>query len=312
MTNKVQKLASGVTVRTFKLPPSGFNPLEAEDRELVLYGFPARPTEDAQMFQRWKTALSQPIHLVEPWFRPMMHKQRRLPRRTRAPKNGAESFDIWSGVAIHAPAGDSFRWVEGTFTVPNAFPPVHPQDGVWYSASTWVGIDGIDPSKDVLQAGCDCDVIMHAGSLQRQVTPWWEWYPAETYWIGSIALSPGDTVHCLIWVKVGSTTEATILLNNLTSGIGASFEVTAPTGVALSGNCAEWVVERLQFDTNAPQLARYGEVYFEEAYAGTINGTTLQGGSGNVIQMVDGDNVISTGRIENSQLLQVKYSGPNT
>ena len=307
---KVHELAAGVEVRTFKLPPPGFNPLEAESRELALYGFPARPIEDSRMLERWKAVLGRPIRLIQPTFRPMTHKRRRLPKRAPRAEHGTESTDIWSGVVVHAPPGDSFRWVEGTFTVPNAFPPANAQDGVWYSASTWIGIDGIDGSGDVLQAGCDSDVMTQGQSVQRQFNPWWEWFPAGSFWISNLAVSPGDTVNCLICVPDGSTTQAMIFLYNVTSGIAAPFQASVPAGVALQGNSAEWVVERLEIDTNTPELARYGEVYFDEAKAGTAKHALLQAGSGNVIQMTDNGNVISTGRIENATLVQVKYTGP--
>jgi len=309
---KVIELASGVTVRTFQSPPPGFNPLQAEDRELIRYGFPSRPVGDARMLQRWEKVLSRPIRVIQPAFRAVTYKRRRLPQRTASSTHGTESTDIWSGAVVHAPAGDRFQWVEGTFTVPNAYPPVHAQDGVWYSASAWVGIDGIDGSGDVLQAGCDSDVMTQGGSVHRQLNPWWKWYPAGSYWISNLAISQGDTVNCLICVQANSTTQATIFLYNVTSGVGASFQATAPVGTTLQGNSAEWVIERLEIDTNTPELARYGDVYFDEANAGTVNRVTLQGGSGNVIQMTDGGTVLSTGRIETSTLVQVVYTGPNS
>ncbi len=308
---KVRKLASGVTVRTFSLPPTGFNPLEAEDRELAVFGFPARPIGNERMLRRWEQVFSKPIRVIQPTFRAMDYKRRFLPTRLPRGEHGTESTDIWSGAVVHAAAGDRFQWIEGTFTVPNADPPVHAQDGVWYSASSWVGIDGIDGSGDVLQAGCDSDVMVQGNTVQRQLNPWWEWFPADSYWISNLLISPGDTVNCLICVQANSTTQATIFLYNVTSGTGASFQATAPDGTQLQGNTAEWVIERLEIDTNTAELARYGEVYFDEANAGTVNKALLQGGSGNTIAMVDGGNVISAGQIEGPTLIQVRYTGPN-
>jgi hypothetical protein len=303
------RLPGGVTVRTFTPPPDGFDPVSADDRSLVAYGYPSRP-EDSKMLERWERVLSRPIRLIRPTFRSMDYKRRRLPKAAGTARHATEFTDIWSGAVVHAPAGDTFKWIEGVWTVPNAFPPVGAADGVWYSASTWVGIDGIDGSGDVLQAGCDSDVMTSGGVTQRQLNPWWEWYPAGSFWITNLPVAQGDTLNCLICVTAGSATSAIIFLYNVTSGVGASFNATAPPGTSLVGNSAEWVVERLEIDTNTPELARYGDVYFDEARAATVSGALIDAGSGNVIDMVDSGNTISAGLIETPTLVQVRYTGP--
>ncbi len=293
----VIELPGGVTVRTFSPAPDGFDPVKADDRALLAHGYPSRP-EDPKMLERWERVLSRPIQWIRPTFRSMPYKRRRLPQAT-----------AWSGAVVHAPAGDSFNWIEGEWTVPNAFPPHGAIPGVWYSASTWIGIDGIDGSGDVLQAGCDSDVMTFFGITQRQLNPWWEWWPAGSFWISNLPVAQGDTMDGLICVHPGSTTAATIYLLNVTSGVGASFQATAPPGITLVGNSAEWVVERLEIDTNTPELARYGDVYFAAAYAGTVAGTQMDAGAGNVIDMIDSGYTISTGRIEAPALVQVSYTG---
>lgn len=302
------KLSNYITVRTFPKPPEGFDPLKSEDRLLARYGFPSRPS-DPRLAARWESVMSRGIRFIEPEFRAMPYKRRRLPQTARG-EHGVETSDIWSGAVVHAPAGDTFRWVEGTWTVPNAYPPGNAQDNVWYSASTWVGINGIDGSGDVLQAGCDSDVMKSGNNISRQLNPWWEWFPAGSFWISNLPISQGDTVNCLICVTQGSNTEATIFLYNVTSNQGANFIATAPNGTSLVGNTAEWIVERLEIDTNTPELAQYGEVYFSETNAGTAKQALLQGGTGNTINMLDNGAVISQGNIENSTVVEVKYTGP--
>ena len=302
------KLTEDLAVRTFPKAPEGFDPIKADKKTLARYGFPSRPS-DPKLAARWESVMRRGVRFIEPQFRAMPYKRRRLPQLTKG-AHGVENTGIWSGAVVHAPAGDSFRWVEGTFTVPNAFPPGGAQDFVWYSASTWVGIDGIDGSGDVLQAGCDSDVMRSFFGVSRQLNPWWEWFPAGSFWISNFPIAQGDTVNVLICVTAGSQTEATIFLYNLTSNIAANFMATAPKGSSLVGNSAEWIVERLEIDTSTPQLAQYGEVYFSEANAGTANGKLLQGGTGNTINMVDGGKVISEGIIQNASVVEVKYTGP--
>jgi hypothetical protein len=192
--------------------------------------------------------------------------------------------------------------------MPNASPPSGAQDGIWYSASTWIGIDGDDGSGDVLQVGCDADVIISGGVTQHQFYPWWEWYPAGSFWISTIPVSPGDELTCLMCVHALSTTTASIFLGNATTGVGCFFSAEAPNGTALSGNCAEWIVEALEIDTNVPELANYTIVEFTECNAGTIGGITVQPGGGNTINMVDSTNsVISRGKILSATEVQVSY-----
>jgi hypothetical protein len=301
------KLSETVTVRTFPKPPKTFDPLKSDDKLLARYGFPRRPS-DPRLAARWDSVMSRGVHLIEPQFRAMPYKRRRLPQAGRV-KHGTETTDIWSGAVVHAPVGDGFRWIEGTWTVPNAYPPLNAQDHVWYSASTWVGLDGIDGSGDVLQAGCDSDVMKSGNDISRQLNPWWEWFPGGSFWISNLTISPGDTVNCLICVTAGSNTQATIFLYNLTSNVAANFLSTAPQGTALLGNSAEWIVERLEIDTKAPELAQFGAVYFSETNAGTEKNGVLTAGSGNAINMVDGGTVISYGLIESSTVVQVRYTG---
>lgn len=306
----VSELPGGVTVRTFSTPPDSFDPVKADDQALLAYGYPSRPA-DPELLHRWERVLSGGIRLIQPTFRSMPYRRRRLPKATAGAAHNTENTGIWSGAVVYAPDGDGFKWIEGEWTVPNAYPPPGATDGVWYSASTWIGIDGIGGSGDVLQAGCDSDVMTSGGAIQRQLSPWWEWYPAGSFWISNLPVAQGDTLDGLICVDAGSTTSATIFLLNVTSGVGANFRATAPRDVSLAGNCAEWVVERLEIDTGTPELARYGDVYFAAANAGTVANTLLNAGSGNVINMVDDSgNTISTGLIETPTLVQARYTGP--
>ena len=202
------------------------------------------------------------------------------------------------------------QWIESEWTVPNAFPPAGASPFVWYSASTWIGIDG-DGSPDVLQAGCDSDVMNYILGTMRQLNPWWEWYPEGTYWISNFPASQGDTMSCVICVDEGSNTAARIYLMNDTNGAHASFAVTAPKKTTLEGNCAEWILESLEIDTSVPELASYGAMYFDACISGTTDGTYLNAGNANTINMLSSNgNVISEGVIENETLVRCTYEGP--
>ncbi len=114
---------------------------------------------------------------------------------------------------------------------------------------------------------------------------------------------------CVICVDAG--TSASIFFDNVTSRVGTSFAAAVPPDwQPLAGNCAEWIVERILVDSSPPELARYGEVYFGDAQAGTASGALIRAGTGNTIDMVDVTGTISAGMIETPTLIQVKYTGP--
>jgi len=311
--------AGGVTVRTFSEAPANFNPLKASRRQLRAYGYPPRP-DATHLLERWEAVFSRGIRFITPTFRRMDYRPKRLPKRAGStPRSkvetnrGTETLNIWSGAVVRAASGDPFSWIEGTWTVPDVYPPAGAFVGEWYSASTWVGIDGLDVSMDVLQAGCDSDVmivsVLGNRFVIRQIQPWWEWFPGDTYWISNLPVSFGDTVSCVICADPGSTTDATVYFYNLTNGVAASFIATAPKGFQLTGNCAEWIVERIPVDNSPPELARFGEVYFDECHAGTANGLLVNAGSGDTIDMLDAPGVIAAAAFENDTLVQVRYTG---
>src|SRR4051795_10914944 len=60
---------------------------------------------------------------------------------------GTQTSTNWSGAVVTAPANDSFKWMEGDWTVPNVDAPTENQ---WYYCASWIGIDG-DGSNDVFQ-----------------------------------------------------------------------------------------------------------------------------------------------------------------
>jgi hypothetical protein len=309
MSSRIE-LPKGGSIRTFAQPPAGFNPLSAEERELAVYGFPHRPTQDPALLEHWRATLSRRIRVIRPRFRARDRRRLELPKRIRLGEHATQT-NIWSGVIVHAAAGDAFSWIEGTFTVPNTYPPGTGSNGSWFTASTWLGIDGLDGSMDVLQAGCDSNVLDQSPPLKRELNLWWEWFPGDSFWVDNLPVVQGDTVTAVICVDAGSTTSATIFLHNVTSGLGASFAVTAPHEISLVGNCAEWIVEQIPVHGDPPELARYGDTYFDQTIAGTVQHQLVDAGSGDIVQMLGpGNAVISTGVIENSRLVQVKYTGP--
>ena len=66
-----------------------------------------------------------------------------------------------------------------------------------------------------------------------------------------------------------------------------SFNVTAPSGTSLVGNCPEWIVESPTITNNqVTTVGPFGVVYFDDAFAGTVKKAQLDGGNATLITMV--------------------------
>jgi hypothetical protein len=301
-------LSAGLSVSTFPPLPDGFDITKATDTQKATYGIPQFPTGKG-FEERWQ-AMSKGIRFVTPEFKPRDRQRKFLPRLSD--DHGPQTTTIWSGAVVYPNKGDKIFDINATWNLPKSSPPGGAANGVWYSASSWIGIDGDEISADVLQAGCDADVMVSGGQTQRQFNPWWEWYPAGSFWITNIPAAAGDTFNC--WIQsvpllTGSTPNSgMIFLANATSGFGLFFFATAPKGTLLKGNCAEWIIEALEINTSTPELAEYTTVDFTNCATVSVKDDVIYPGSGTPIDMVNsGGTVISKGSIPSSREVQVAY-----
>jgi hypothetical protein len=297
------RIHDALGVRVFKSPPEQFDPLEASDRELVLYGYPARPDREDQpdLYRRWAWIVTRPATVIEPQF--AVTNQGHAPGH----KYGLPAGNGWAASIAWAPKDDAFSFVSGQWNVPNIAAP-KPGNCI---CSAWVGIDGAndDPlgreSTDILQAGTTHMGIAFGPAILHASYAWFEWYPADPVTIPNFPVAAGDTMHCLICVY--SPTEAFIFLLNLTSQVRTSFVKIAPKKVELTGNSAEWVVE-CPVSSNM-NLARYGDVYFDNCLAGTQGGALRPGGTGSLLNMYDSSgHDISVVTAETETLVKIEYS----
>ena len=297
-------LEGGIKIRTFR-PPPGFDPLSASPADLMKNGFPARP-EDAHHLERYRQVLGQlkdKFHYVEPTFR--VNPDRRHGPRNGRTEAGTETSGNWSGGVVYAPPGQSFKWVEGDWVVPNVDAPTQNQ---WYYCANWIGIDG-DGSPDVCQAGVECEVYQSGSTVTRHIYPWWEWYPLPEVQITNLAISPGDMVTMLICTTGANAASASVFFSNRTNGASTSFNFSAPSGTKLVGNCAEWIVEAPTVGGAQSAIADYGEVFFSVCEGFLTNNNTVNGGTGNNINMTAGGKVVSDGNLITPTVIQCLYAG---
>jgi hypothetical protein len=308
----VLTLSNGIEVRTFA-PPADFDPLTADDDTLLRNGFPPRPAEGAHLgrYTQVVDRLRGKFNYVQPTLRvntDRFHGPRQRPEQAQA---GTETSTNWSGGVVFAPAGQSFSWVQGDWVIPNVDAPTENQ---WYYCASWIGIDG-DGSGDVCQAGVECEVYRTGTSVTRIIYPWWEWFPNPEVQITNFPVSPGDLITALLCAGPGAgATNATIFFSNRTTGDSTSIGFTAPAGKSLVGNSAEWIVEAPTVDGQQSALADYGQVFFNvcDAFLGTIaaGGSTVGGGTGDNMNMVDSNNtVVSDGILVTPTIIECQYVG---
>jgi hypothetical protein len=273
--------------------PKGFDPLKASDQELVRHGVPPRP-KDPTLLSEWENLMKRLSRstFIEPKFR------RTDRQHGPAIRSDTQTYPNWSGGVVYlptpSPAGAKFYVVCGGWTVPSPM-PAGPDDQV-YVCACWIGIDGDNPptgSADVLQAGITCEAQFDSSAsngVAQEFFAWVEWFPEKEVVITNLALSVGDSLTCNI--VANSSTTASIVLANLTTNQTAAFDVTAPTGTELVGDCVEWIVERPRF---AQQLANYDSVTFQNAFGGTNlpgEGAVRDPSQGDAINMTGDDGAL--------------------
>ena len=299
-------LPGGAVVTTFPALPHGFDLDKASDSDRAKFGIPRLPAgSDAE--KQWRD-LTKRLRFVEPSFTPRQRQRKELPHFK--PGHGPETTSIWSGGITFPAKGDKIWDVNGTWNIPKATPPSGAKNGITYTASTWIGIDGDDGSGDVLQAGCDADVTPSGSGADYQFNPWWEWYPNPEVAITNFPVNPGDMITMLICSTQGAgSTSASVYFTNRTTGASISFTISPPSGYQLVGNCAEWIVEAPTVNGSQSAIADYGETFFSVCEAVTNSGATVSGGTGDNINLANGSTVLSEGVLITPTIVQCLYAG---
>jgi hypothetical protein len=305
LSMKTIKLEGDIKVRTFA-PKPNFDPLKASPAELAANGFPSMPDDPhhRERYARVWGRIKHKFHYVAPTLR-VEHDQTHGPRHRR-PTEGTDTSTNWSGAVVNPPAGQTFKYVEGDWVIPAIDAPTQNE---WYYCASWIGIDG-DGSSDVFQAGVASQIYASGTSISATYYPWWEWFPASPVTITNFPISPGDMITMLLHSASGAgSTTGYVIWTNVTTGASTNVTLTAPSGTELVGNCAEWIVEAPTVGGSQSALADYGEVFFSVCEAVTVNGTTVNGGTGNNINMTSGGNVVSDGNLITPTVVQCLYAG---
>ena len=305
---KYVTLEGGIKVGIFEKPPTGMDPFAASPAELRKYGLPPVPDDPRhrERYQRLFRQIRGKLTFVEPAFRVN-------PGRFPRPSNGGifggpETFasPTTSGTFVAAPPGDSIRWMQGDWVVPNVSAPT--QDGEYFCAF-WIGIGGTGGAA--FQAG----VHFNVSGSNRQMFPFWEWLsPGNGHIldITNFAVRPGDLISVILCTEQGAgSTGGTVYFFDRTNGAHTS---VATSGPAVAAVTAEWSVGfPFLWGGDASILADYGEVFFAECQAVTNSFTLINGGNGSNVNITsDGTangTVVSESIVITDTIVQCLYLG---
>jgi hypothetical protein len=206
--------------------------------------------------------------------------QRRSERREEAGPLGKRNEILytgdWCGATSSTPSTNKITNVQGYYQVPA--PTVRASQGTPQYAGAWVGIDGVTWSTSLVQAGTASAI---AGPGETAFWAWFEWVPAASYIIDSFPVDPGDW----IWVSItpSSSTAAVIIIENYTQSY--TYTVNLSGGTALGQLDADWIVEDPYGSSGQEPFPDFGDIWFEDVYATTSNGTYLDVATSSIIYL---------------------------
>ena len=237
----------------------GFDPLQAEDKELLVYGYPARPEQAASIRSCTRRGSA--------WCRV---RSRSSSRSSRCGRTSSTARATHSRTTLRPTGPGRPRSPRRATRRPTSSGSGRCRTSSRRPRQLLLRELGRHRRRrlgHVLQAGTECDIVSFGFFAAKQTYVWWEWSPNFEVQIANFPVTSADVMFCAICVH--SDTEAGFYLTNVTTGASTSFTKTAPSGTHLVGNCAEWIVEAPTVNGGQSALARYGDVYFDECIAGT-------------------------------------------
>jgi hypothetical protein len=261
---------------SYPAPPAGFDAFRASPAELESYGFPPRP-DVAQRAARasWEMLVKAARTRIQPVLQPspvVAGPARRAARPINSVAPGATNYSTnWSGEVLQKYANGygsgAFSGLVTTFNVPVASQAFGACTGNWDYLVTWDGIDGWD-TTDVFQAGTESDAYCSNNSTQQFYSAWVEWYPGSSTRISNLPVTAGDAM--LVWMIADGPTTGRAIIVNQTSGQTVIMSLTAPSGVTLRGDSAEWIVERPTVNNNPATMTNYVQAWMSNETAAVI------------------------------------------
>jgi hypothetical protein len=262
-------------VYAFTQPPANFDPLTASKEDLESWGYSPRPdvTAGPKALADWLEEVNPRLKRSVPDLvsRPGAYNRQLMgfKAKSKLKNTVASESSNWSGYALTPESGgEPFYKVSGRWTVPTVKQAPGTCSGGWDYSSQWVGLGGFADSY-LLQAGSAANVFCDIGQSIPEYFPWIEWLPASEIVLYEDAstdtlypFAPGD--YLIVTVTAtdfsgGVSKSGTLSFADVTQGwtIALTFTASSLGGSEVTGQSAEWIVERTEVDGSLATLPDY-------------------------------------------------------
>jgi Peptidase A4 family len=297
-------------------PPEGFDPLSAENGDLIAYGFPIRPDRVScpRQHAKWESIVAKRHRFINPKiYSPEGHKDSAFEERNVTGRR-------WSGALDTDPGTDDhFESVMSSWVAPTASP--HKFKDQWvdgkYKCATWVGLDGYGhANKDILlQAGTVSFCEASDNKITSQTAQFfWEWLPDPPQYLDEPELSLGDSVTVIVDGCFPSATlgtsgtdrlQATVSIYNDTTGEYTIFTVGNDDQINnYKGDTAEWIVEA-PHETSEWKMPDIGTIRLTDCLAVTVSGNERDLTGATLINCIQDGVTLATASEESERVLVV-------
>lgn len=302
--------SKGLTVHTFRPPPTGFDPLTADDARLLRYGYPLRPT-DRHLRERWQSVLESQPQVIQPIFHliddEVGDQATELDLFEVSPP---QSSNFRGGAFVDAPEASELRWIESTWTVPNLRLPLNAGNDEAYSTDAYLTLSENTAGRSTLSCGYGAYSQLLNQEVRTSFRPFWRWEPRGRVGISNLPVNPGDILSIVVCLEVDSRVRARIYCHNWSTRTIATFLVEAPQGHELAATRAGWFIRPNVIDFSGPTSARFGNMYFDGCNAGTTDGRYLNPTTAMHMTDFHGGHPVANVSLLNDTLFRITYVGP--
>ncbi len=236
-----------------------FSPLDATSNQLLIFGFPERPTDEASLSQ-WVDVVNKELEFdINDNGCSILDSL----RTSDVEQYASHNANAWSGYV--ALPSTSVQAVQGSFVIP----PFNSASCPGGTLAIWVGIGGTG-SKPLVQAGWTYDSTGHAFPFWEIVTPGGS-TPITSF---GVPANSGDLVTAKVQV-ITATSDVYFQFIDSATGSNKTVKVTpqVPLSAFYDPTSADFITERLFVNGASSQLTRFSTFAWSGANVTSSMGT---------------------------------------
>lgn len=258
-------------INEFPVPPEGFNPLTATDKQLETYGFPPRPTDEKSLLD-WNEMMSNykctPVPQLEKTGNSHLPAQKADVPSTLS-LSSTTYYTNWSGYV----AKGNFAQVQGDFVQPT----IASSNPSYTHESTWVGLGGYNSGK-LVQTG----TAMNTYAGNKEYYAWYEYlspaHPNPEIRLKNVTVRAGDKIHAYCSFQKSNNKFNAYIANN-TNGTSQSILISISASEFFDQTTAEFINEHPSWGATDNGLTNYGTTKWTNCKVYTMSNSWVNLGS---------------------------------